>query len=299
MGGLHKFMSWNKPILTDSGGFQVFSLSHRRKILEKGIEFLSHIDGAKHLLSPEKAVEIQKNLGSDIVMPLDHCTDFNDSYKTVKNAVERTTRWALRTKNNFSSQNQLLFAIIQGGIYKDLREKSIKDLTNIGFNGYAIGGNMYPFGEKVRDKSKFIPMLKYIANKLPKEFPRYLMGVGEPSDIIEGVKAGIDMFDCVMPTRIARHGTVWIKTTYNPELKIKKFKYEKLDLRKAKCRHDKNVLDKSCLCYTCRKGYSRAYLSHLVKEKEVLGIRLLSIHNLHFLINLTFQLKKAISSGEL
>jgi len=309
MGGLHKFMNWPGPILTDSGGFQVFSLAHRRKITENGVEFRSHIDGSKQMLTPEKVIEIQKNLGSDIIMPLDQCTDYYDSYRTVSKAVERTSRWAKRSKNALRSKNQMLFGIVQGGIFRELREKSISELQSIGFQGYAIGGNMYPFGEKVRDKKKFLPMLKFVVGKLPDDKPRYLMGVGEPSDIINGIKYGIDMFDCVLPTRLARHGTVWVKKVQSSRLpkpgtggqakfKIQNFQYEKLDLRKSRFRTDKKQVDKNCLCYACRKGYSRAYLSHLIRENEVLGIRLLSLHNLHFLINLVHDIRKSIKIGQ-
>lgn len=297
MGGLHKFINWDRPILTDSGGFQVFSLAHRRKITEKGVEFRSHIDGSKHMLTPEKAIEIQKNLGSDIIMPLDQCTDYKDSYKIIAQAVDRTTRWAKRCKDAHKDKNQLLFGIVQGGIYKDLREKSIKDLVAMDFDGYSIGGMMFETGETKNQKNKkdFFYMTGYICDRLPEEKPRYLMGIGEPSDLIHGVRMGIDMFDCVLPTRLARHGSVWKKT----KSQIEDFKYEKLDLRKAKFRNDKKIIDKDCLCYTCRKGFSRAYLSHLVREGEVLGLRLLSIHNLHFLTDLIAKMRNEIKKDKL
>ena len=296
LGGLHKFMCWDKPILTDSGGFQVFSLADRRKITEDGVEFQSYIDGSKHVLTPEKVIKIQEDLNSDIIMPLDQCTDYFDSYDTVKQAVTRTTRWASRCQKSHLKKSQLLFGIIQGGIYKDLRKKSINDLIKLDFPGYAIGGNMYPFGEKVRDKKKFLPMLKYICDLLPSNKPRYLMGVGEPSDIVNGIKLGVDMFDCVLPTRLARHGTVWKYTNSKlPPIRraskaqksnLLKYFYDKIDLRKSSYREDANVIDKTCKCYTCVNKFSRAYLSHLIRENEVLGIRLLSIHNIYFLTSL-------------
>ena len=311
MGGLHKFINWNKPILTDSGGFQVFSLAHRRKISEDGVEFKSHIDGKKHFFTPEKVIKIQEDLGSDIIMPLDHCTDYHDSINTIRQAVNRTTRWALCSKKAHKRKNQMLFGIVQGGVDKELRERSINNLIKIDFSGYAIGGNMYPFGEtkdlrhKTENKKKFLPMLKFVADRLPYDKPRYLMGVGESSDIIAGVKLGIDMFDCVLPTRLARHGTVWTesKQISNPKSQIlnksqfSNYKYTKLDLRKAKYREEKNPIDINCQCYTCRRGFFRAYLAHLIRENEVLGIRLLSIHNLYFLVNLVKKIRTSIRSG--
>jgi queuine tRNA-ribosyltransferase len=298
MGGLHKFINWDRPILTDSGGFQVFSLAHRRKISETGVEFRSHIDGSKHMLTPEKVIEIQENLGSDIIMPLDHCTDYKDSYRTISQAVDRTTRWAKRCKDAHKDKNQLLFGIVQGGIFKDLREKSIKELSEIDFDGYSIGGMMFETGNtqnRKKDKKDFLHMIGYICDRLPENKPRYLMGIGEPSDLIHGVRMGVDMFDCVLPTRLARHGSVWKKT----KSQISNFKYDKLDLRKSKFRIDKNPIDKKCLCYTCRKGFSRAYLSHLVREGEVLGLRLLSIHNIHFLTDLIANMRNEIKKDNL
>jgi len=297
MGGLHKFMNWDKPILTDSGGFQVFSLSHRRKITENSVEFKSHIDGRTLFLTPEKVIKIQEDLGSDIIMPLDQCTDYHDSNDVVRQAVARTTRWAKRSKLAHKKKKQLLFGIVQGGISKDLRTLSINELVELDFPGYAIGGNMYPFGEKVRNKKQFLPMLEFIVDRLPAGKPRYLMGVGEPVDIIEGVKLGVDMFDCVLPTRLARHGVVWSAKEIN--LENGNFKYKRLNLRKSEYKSDKKVIDKNCQCYTCREGFSRAYLSHLIREKEILGCRLLSIHNLHFLTNLVIMIRKSIKSGKL
>lgn len=307
LGGLHKFMNWNKPILTDSGGFQVFSLAHWRKISEKGVEFRSHLDGSKHLLTPEKVIQIEQDLGADIIMPLDHCTDYKDSYQTVKAAVGRTTRWAERCRKELKNRKtekpenkrQLLFGIVQGGIFQDLRERSIKDLVAMDFDGYAIGGMMFPTGEKVTDKSDFWRMTEFICQKLPLDKPRYLMGVGEPVDLIKAVEMGVDMFDCVLPTRLARHGVVWIK---NPQLQTLNSKpdkefYDRIDLRKTRAMKEKMPVDKNCLCYTCRQSFSRAYLAHLIGENEMLGFRLLSIHNLHLLINLVRDIHKMIEKG--
>ena len=277
-GGLHKFMNWNRPILTDSGGFQVFSLGKLRKISEDGVEFQSHIDGSKKFLSPEKVVEVQNALGSDIMMAFDECCEYPSSYEYTQKSMERTTRWAKRCKDaHKQTDKQGLFGIIQGGFYKDLRKKSAEDLIKLDFPGYAIGG--ISVGEP---KEKF---LKYTAPLMPKDKPRYLMGVGTPDYLIEAAIAGIDMCDCVLPTRIARHGTALTSTG-------------KLVVRNSQCERDFSPLDSECDCYAC-KNYSRAYIHHLIRTNEILGIRLLSIHNIKFLTNLMDRVRIEIEQDHL
>lgn len=281
LGGLHKFMSWNKPILTDSGGFQVFSLGALRKIKEEGVYFSSHIDGSKHFISPEKSIEIQNNLGSDIVMLFDECPPGLSSREYMIPSIERTTRWAKRcVEAHRRPDEQGLFAIVQGGIYEDLREKSLNDLKEMDeyFSGYALGG--LAVGEPREDMYRILDKVTY---KLPENKPRYLMGVGEPIDMLNAVESGIDMMDCVQPTRLARHGTVFTK---DGRLVIKSERYKE-DLR---------PLDEECDCYVC-KNYSRAYIRHLMKVQEVLGLRLTSYHNLYFLIKLMKDSRLAIKEG--
>ncbi len=253
-GGLHNFMSWDKPILTDSGGFQVFSLGKLRKITEEGVHFNSPIDGSKLFLSPEISMQIQKSLNSDIVMIFDECTAYPASYTEAHDSMQMSLRWALRSKNEFLKlQNQnLLFGIVQGGMYNDLREQSLTQLLNIGFDGIAIGG--LSVGEP---KVEMYKMLDYLSNLLPREKPHYLMGVGTPEDLVYGVKNGIDMFDCVMPTRNARNG--WLFTKFG-DIKIKNAKYKLID----------KPIDDSCNCYTCQ-NFSLAYLHHLYKAGEILS----------------------------
>jgi len=277
-GGLHKFMNWDRPILTDSGGFQVFSLSDLREIKEEGVYFQSHIDGSKHFISPEKSIEIQNALGSDIVMAFDECPPEPGNYDYVDNSLERTVRWAKRSKDAMSNDKQTLFGIIQGGIFKDLREKSVKMMTDIGFPGYAIGG--LSVGEA---KDDMLKTLDHTTPLLPKEKPRYLMGVGTPEDLIEGVKRGIDMFDCVMPTRIARHGSVYTSKG-------------RITVRNATYKKDFNPIDTDCDCYVCQ-NYTRAYIRHLLKRNEILGVRLTTYHNLHFFIDLMKKIKYSIKEG--
>ena len=280
-GGLHKFMNWDRNILTDSGGFQVFSLGDLRTIKEEGVYFRSHLDGSKHFISPEKAMEIQNALGSDIMMAFDECAPYGASYKYVKDSMERTTRWATRCKEYHTNvENQALFGIVQGGFYKDLREQSAKELIELDFPGYAIGG--ISVGEPKED---FIDILKHTAPLLPDEKPKYLMGVGSPDYLIEAAIAGIDMCDCVLPTRIARNGTAFTK-------------YGKIVVRNAQYAEDFNKLDENCDCYTCR-NYTRSYIRHLIKCKEVLGARLLSIHNLRFLTKLMEDIREAIKEDRL
>ncbi len=280
-GGLHTFMNWDRPILTDSGGFQVFSLSEMRKISEEGVEFRSHLNGDKLFISPEKAMEIQNALGPDIMMAFDECPPYPAEYDYVKRSLERTTRWAERCLQSHARPNdQGLFAIIQGGMYEDLRIQSAKELTSMDFPGYAIGG--LSVGEP---KHMMYNMLEVTTPLMPANKPRYLMGVGSPDALIEGSIRGIDMFDCVLPTRIARNGTTM---TSAGRLVIKNAKYAK----------DFGPLDPKCSCYTC-KHYSRAYIRHLIKAEETFGIRLTTFHNLHFLLELMRQVRQAIAEDRL
>ena len=279
-GGLHNFMKWDKPILTDSGGFQVFSLGDLREINEEGVEFRSHLDGSKHLFTPEKVMEIEEDLGADIIMAFDECCPYPSTYEYTKNSMERTTRWAKRCKDAHTTENQALFGIIQGGFYEDLREKSAKDLIELDLPGYAIGG--ISVGEP---KEEFIKMLRFTAPLMPENKPRYLMGVGTPDYLIEAALAGIDMCDCVLPTRIARNGTAMTSKG-------------KVVIRNATYAEDFEPLDSECDCYTC-KNYTRAYIRHLVKCNEILGVRLLSIHNIKFLTNLMERVRIEIENDNL
>lgn len=275
-GGLHKFMNWDRPILTDSGGFQVFSLGDLRKITEEGVEFRSHLDGSKHFLSPEKAIEIENALGADIIMAFDECAPYPADRKYVKNSLERTTRWAKRCKDAHKNpETQALFGIVQGGMYKDLREQSAAEITALDFPGYAIGG--LSVGEP---KPLMYEVLDYTTPLLPKDKARYLMGVGSPDDLLEGVLRGVDMFDCVLPTRIARNGTAMTSAG-------------KVVIKNAKYFDDFSPLDADCDCYTC-KNYTKAYLRHLYKANEILSARLMSYHNLHFLLRLMKDARQAI-----
>ena len=275
-GGLHKFMNWNKPILTDSGGFQVFSLNEIRKITEEGVSFRSHIDGSKHFISPEKSIEIQNDIGSDIIMAFDECAPYPASREYIENSMHRTLRWLKRCKEyHKNTDKQSLFGIVQGGMYKDLREFSAKATVDIDLPGYAIGG--LSVGES---REEMIEQLNHTIQFLPEDKPRYLMGVGTPDYLFEAVEAGIDMADCVLPTRIARNGTAL--TTYG-----------RLVIRNAKYAKDFRPLDEECNCPTC-KNYSRAYIRHLVNVNEILGARLLTIHNLSFLINMMTNIRNSI-----
>lgn len=274
-GGLHKFMNVKNPILTDSGGFQVFSLSENRKIAEEGVYFKNHLNGDSLFLSPEKAIQIQNDLGADIIMSFDECPPYPASYDYMKQSVERTLRWAKRGKDVHNNPAQALFGIVQGGEFEDLREYSAKSLVEMDFVGYSIGGTSV--GET---KETMYKMIDYAIKHLPLEKPRYLMGVGSTDAILEGVLRGVDMFDCVLPTRIARHGTLMTSEG-------------RLNIRNAKNESDFRPIDEKCDCYTC-KNYTRAYLRHLVKCNEGLGQRLLSIHNLRFLIKLTEEVRLAI-----
>ena len=280
-GGLHKFMNWDGAILTDSGGFQVFSLSDLRNITEEGVAFKSHLDGSKLFISPEKSISIQNNLGSDIMMAFDECVPYPADYEYTRKSMERTTRWAERCKvANKNPDRQGLFGIVQGGMYKDLREISAKQLVDLDFPGYAVGG--LSVGEPAE---LMYDILSHTTPFLPENKPRYLMGVGTPDYLIEAVVRGIDMCDCVLPTRIARNGTA---LTSQGKLVVRNATYER----------DFTTLDPECDCYTCR-NYTRAYIRHLIKCGEILGARLLSIHNLRFLVRLMENVRKAIEEDRL
>lgn len=275
IGGVHNFMNYHKPMLTDSGGFQVFSLSERRKITEDGVTFKSHLDGSRLFMSPEVSIGIQNVIGADIIMSFDECIPYPASYEYAKKSTERTLRWAARGKAAHNRDDQALFGIVQGGDYPDLRAMCAKELAVMDFDGYSIGGTSV--GE---DKTTFKRMLDYAVEYLPKDKPRYLMGVGAVNDILEGVARNVDMFDCVLPTRIARHGTLM---TSQGRINIKKQQY----------RMDFTPLDPNCDCYCCQ-NYTKAYLHHLFRCNEGLGQRLMSIHNLRFLISLMEQVRAAI-----
>jgi queuine tRNA-ribosyltransferase len=278
-GGLHRFMAWDKPILTDSGGFQVFSLGALRKITEEGVKFASPIDGARLFLTPEESMRIQTVLDSDVVMIFDECTPYPATHREAADSMRMSLRWARRSRDEFDrlGNGNALFGIVQGGMYEALRDESLAGLMDIGFSGYAIGG--LSVGEPKDDMAR---ILAHTAPRLPSEAPRYLMGVGTPEDIVAGVAAGIDMFDCVMPTRNARNG--WLFTRFG-DLKIKN----------ATHRKDTRPLDPSCDCYTCR-NFSRAYLHHLHKTNEILGSMLNTIHNLRYYQRLTAEIRDAIAS---
>ena len=274
-GGVHNFMNYHRPMLTDSGGFQVFSLAENRKISEEGVTFKSHLDGSKLFMSPEESIRIQNIIGADIMMSFDECIPFPATYEYAKKSTERTIRWAKRGKDAHQRDDQALFGIVQGGDYQDLREMCAKALTEMNFDGYSIGGTSV--GE---DKETMYRMIDYAVKYLPENKPRYLMGVGAVNDLLEGVVRNVDMFDCVLPTRIARHGTLM---TSQGRINIKRSIYKE----------DFSPLDPNCDCETCR-NYTRAYLHHLFRCNEGLGQRLLSIHNLRYLVSLMEQVRKAI-----
>ncbi len=279
MGGLHEFMSWPRPILTDSGGYQVFSLSDINKLTEEGVTFQSHIDGTKHLITPEKSMEIQRALGSDIVMAFDECPKLPASKETLKSSMELTHRWARRCKSVTLKEHQHLFGIIQGGLHADLRLESMQGLIELGFDGYALGG--LSVGEKndemVEFCQQFVPLM-------PKEKPRYLMGVGKPLDVLNGIRAGLDMFDCVLPTRNARNGQ--FLTRHGP-----------LNIKKARFLEDKLPPDPDCSCRVCVR-YSRSYVRHLFNVGEFLSGQLISYHNIHFYLQMVGAAREAILRGE-
>lgn len=286
LGGLHRFMGWERPILTDSGGFQVYSLGDLRKISEEGVTFRSHLDGSLHFLSPEKSIEVQQGLGSDIMMCFDECAPYPASHEYVTQSMQMSMLWASRCKtahrqakqesSPLVNPGQQLFGIVQGGMYPDLRAQSVERLQEIGFDGYAIGG--LSVGEP---KAMMLEILEHTAPLLPEESPRYLMGVGTPLDIVRGVAFGVDMFDCVMPTRNARNGSLFTKQG-------------KMVIKQAQYRDDQRPVEADCRCYTCR-NFSRAYLRHLFISKEILASILNTIHNLYFYLDLMTRIRKAIA----
>ena len=280
LGGLHTFIHWERPILTDSGGFQIFSLETLRKVSEEGVTFQSHLDGSSHFLTPEKVMEIQRSLGSDIAMVLDECVPYPSPYEYVKVSMERTSRWAKRCLRVRRESDPALFAIVQGGVHRDLREKSVQTLVEMEFQGYAMGG--LSVGEP---KSMMLDVLEWTTPLLPEHTPRYLMGVGTPEDIIDAVMRGVDFFDCVLPTRNARNGTLFTSSG-------------KISIKQAQYAEDRRPVDETCACYTCCH-YSRAYLRHLYLSKEILSSRLNTIHNLYYYINLLVKIREAIQEGRL
>ncbi len=279
-GDLHDFMDWQKPILTDSGGFQVFSLGKMRKITEEGVSFQSPVDGSKVFLSPEVSMEVQRKLGSDIVMIFDECTPYPATEKEAADSMRMSMRWAKRSKEAHGDSPSALFGIVQGGMYEHLRDESLEGLTEIGFDGYAIGG--LSVGEP---KDEMIKILDHLAYKMPEDKPRYLMGVGKPEDLVEGVRRGVDMFDCVMPTRNARNCFLFTRTGV-------------VKIRNSANKTDIGPVDPECNCYTC-KNFSRAYLHHLDKCGEILGSQLNTIHNLHYYQDLMAGLRSALEQGKL
>lgn len=280
-GGLHKFENWDHPILTDSGGFQVFSLSNLRKIKPDGVEFASHIDGTRFFLGPKESMAVQRALGSDIVMSFDECTPFPCSYENAAKSLDVTLRWELMSREQKLKDHQLLFGIVQGSVYRDLRERSVRELVKIGFDGYSIGG--LSVGEP---EEKMFECLEWVDPLLPKEKPRYLMGVGTPKQIYEGVRRGIDMFDCVMPTRLARHGSAFV------------YGGETIPVKAGKYREDFSPVDPTCSCYCCTH-FTKAYIRHLFNVNEILGIRLITLHNIHYFMDLTKRIRAHIANGTL
>lgn len=278
MGGLHKFMNWHGPILTDSGGFQVFSLSGLRKMSEEGVEFRSHLDGAKYFISPEKSMEIQMDLGSDIIMAFDECLQYPATEQQIIDSMNLTHRWLIRSKNAMVREQSLLFGIVQGGLSYDFRMRSMEQICSVDLPGYALGG--FSVGEPIHLMHELLPQ---VGHQMPANKPRYLMGVGTPLDLIIAVDSGIDMFDCVMPTRVARNGTLY---TWQGKISIKRSEY----------REDPSPLDPECDCYTC-KTYTKAYLRHLFLSGEILGSRLNTIHNVHFYMQLMAKARQAIEEG--
>lgn len=280
-GGLHKFMNYDGPMLTDSGGYQVFSLADPKNISEEGVKFKNHLNGDSLFLTPEKSIAIQNKLDSDIAMSFDECPPASASYEYMKNSIERTLRWAKRGKDVHNNKNQCLFGIVQGGAYEDLRKFSATETVKLGFDGYSIGG----VANDGEDKDSMYKAIDYSIPYLPENKLRYLMGVGEPIDIIEGVIRGVDIFDCVSPTRLARHGHVLTK-------------YGKINIRNSKYKEDFSKLTNDCDCYACQ-NYTKSYIRHLITCNETFGARLLSIHNIRFLINLTEELREAIRNNNI
>lgn len=278
MGGLHKFMNWHGPILTDSGGFQVFSLNALRKMTEEGVEFRSHLDGGKYFISPEKSMEIQMDLGSDIIMAFDECLQYPATEDEIKRSMDITHRWLVRSAKAMTRPESLLFGIVQGGLSLEHRKYSLQQVTSVDLPGYALGG--FSVGEPIHLMHEILP---HIAPLMPENKPRYLMGVGTPLDLIISVDAGVDMFDCVLPTRVARNGTLF---TWSGKVSIKRQQY----------REDPSPLDPECDCYTC-KNYSKAYLRHLFMSGEILSSRLNTIHNIHFYMSLMRKVRESIEQG--
>lgn len=278
MGGLHRFMGWGKPILTDSGGYQVFSLASLCKVREEGVTFRSHIDGSEHFLSPERAMELQQGLGADIIMAFDEPSPFGQSWRKVAEATERTHRWAERCLDSYRGQEQALFGIAQGGTFTELRHQSAQYLASLGFAGYAVGGLC--LGEP---KAVMWAMVEETVASLPLEKPRYLMGVGSPEDLVEGVARGVDIFDSALPTRVARNGALFTRLG-------------RRNIRNAEFKDRDEPIDPDCDCYTCRT-FSTAYINHLFKAEEILGLRLATIHNLRFVVRLMDEIRQAVIAG--
>ena len=277
-GGLHRFMGWEHSLLTDSGGFQVFSLSSLRRVTDEGVWFRSHLDGSPHFITPEKAVEVQALLGADIIMAFDQCVPYPVEYREAEAAVARTTAWAVRCRQAHRREDQALFGIVQGATFPDLRRRSAQEVTALGFSGYGIGG--LSVGEP---KALMYETLAETLTHLPSDRPRYLMGVGSPDCLVEAIGLGVDLFDCVLPTRMARHGAVWTREG-------------RLVVRNAAYARDFRPLEEGCRCYTCRR-FTRAYVRHLLKAGEILGVRLTTIHNLYFTLNLVAEARQAIAEG--
>lgn len=280
-GGLHQFEDWHHPILTDSGGFQVFSLSNLRKMKPDGVEFASHIDGTRFFLGPRESMAIQRALGSDIVMSFDECTPYPCKYEDAAKSLDVTLRWELMSREQKLKDHQQLFGIVQGSTYRDLRERSAKELVKIGFDGYSIGGLSVGESEEM-----MFECLEWVTPLLPKDKPRYLMGVGTPKQIYEGVRRGVDMFDCVMPTRLARHGSAFVRGG------------KTIPVKAGKYREDFTPVDPGCSCYCCTH-FTKAYIRHLMNVNEILGIRLITLHNIHYFMDLTKRIREHIAAGTL
>ena len=280
-GGLHQFEDWHHPILTASGGFQVFSLSNLRKMKPDGMEFASHIDGTRFFLGPRESMAIQRALGSDIVMSFDECTPYPCKYEDAAKSLDVTLRWELMSREQKLKDHQQLFGIVQGSTYRDLRERSAKELVKIGFDGYSIGG--LSVGES---EETMFECLEWVTPLLPKDKPRYLMGVGTPKQIYEGVRRGVDMFDCVMPTRLARHGSAFVRGG------------KTIPVKAGKYREDFTPVDPGCSCYCCTH-FTKAYVRHLMNVNEILGIRLITLHNIHYFMDLTKRIREHIAAGTL
>lgn len=280
-GGLHQFEDWHHPILTDSGGFQVFSLSNLRKMKPDGVEFASHIDGTRFFLGPRESMAIQRALGSDIVMSFDECTPYPCKYEDAAKSLDVTLRWELMSREQKLKDHQQLFGIVQGSTYRDLRERSAKELVKIGFDGYSIGGLSVGESEEM-----MFECLEWVTPLLPKDKPRYLMGIGTPKQIYEGVRRGVDMFDCVMPTRLARHGSAFVRGG------------KTIPVKAGKYREDFTPVDPTCSCYCCTH-FTKAYIRHLMNVNEILGIRLITLHNIHYFMDLTKRIREHIAAGTL